>query len=82
MELYVILLILLSFVFAFFSGSLAVQKNRNETAWFFLGLLFSIIALIAIAGSPVAPPFKRKIAKPKPKPVDSNDEYIDPYPRE
>ncbi len=40
-------------VFGAFCAFLAKQKNRDTGAWFLLGLLFSLIALIAIAASPV-----------------------------
>jgi hypothetical protein len=32
---------------------LARAKDRDEVAWFFAGLFFSLIALIAIAGAPI-----------------------------
>lgn len=44
---------------AFFSCFVASQKNRSLAGWFFAGLFFGFIALIAIAGSPI----KEKISK-------------------
>lgn len=35
-----------------FSSKLAKEKGYDPTAWFFGGLFFNIIALIAIAGLP------------------------------
>lgn len=34
---------------------LASQKRRDGSSWFMLGLLFSVLALIAIAGAPNGP---------------------------
>lgn len=41
-------------IFGAFCAYLAKQKNRDSGAWFALGFLFSLIALIAIAASPKA----------------------------
>ena len=54
---------LLLFVFAGFTAYSAGEKNRGEVAWFFLGLFFPFIALITVAGLPVAPPKQKRIAK-------------------
>jgi|WetSurMetagenome_2_1015567.scaffolds.fasta_scaffold359261_1 hypothetical protein len=35
-----------------FCGFIAKEKHQNESAWFFLGLLFSVIALLAVVGLP------------------------------
>lgn len=35
-----------------FASHLASEKGYSEVAWFFLGLFFNILALIAIAGLP------------------------------
>ena len=40
------------FSFAIFSSYVAGQKGRSYAAWFFLGLVFGIVALIAAAGVP------------------------------
>ncbi len=42
-------------VFGGFSGFVASQKNRNIWIWFFLGFLFSWIALLALAAVPPLP---------------------------
>lgn len=34
---------------------LATQKHRDGSSWFMLGLLLSVLALIAIAGAPNGP---------------------------
>ncbi|MFC2083649.1 hypothetical protein ACFLS9_01195 [Bacteroidota bacterium] len=39
-------------IFGGFCAFIAKEKNRDSAAWFFLGLLFSLIALIAIAVVP------------------------------
>ena len=39
-------------IWGLFCSWLARQKNRNETAWLFLGILFSLLALIVIAAAP------------------------------
>jgi Fe2+ transport system protein B len=43
-----------------FCAFLAKAKNRDSAAWFFGGLFFSVIALIAIAGAPIKPPVTPK----------------------
>ena len=35
-----------------FSGFIAKEKNRDQAGWFFLGFLFSLLAVIAIAAVP------------------------------
>ena len=40
--------LMLGAVFGFFSGWLAIRKNRSASAWFMSGLLFGPIALVAI----------------------------------
>ena len=47
----IIAIIIWGIIFGGFCAFLAKQKNRDAVGWFFLGLLFSIIALIAIAAS-------------------------------
>lgn len=39
-------------VFGLFCAFIAKSKNRNMVGWFYLGFLFSIIALIALVGVP------------------------------
>lgn len=39
-------------VFGLFCAFLAKSKNRNMVGWFYLGFLFSIVALIALVGVP------------------------------
>jgi len=50
MELLLVIAVL-SIVSGSFCSYLAKQKNRDAAAWFVLGFLFSIFALIAIAAS-------------------------------
>jgi hypothetical protein len=42
-------------VFGGFAASVAQSKRRDPIGWFILGFLFSIIAVIAIAGMPSLP---------------------------
>ncbi len=46
------LIVWLSLGVSFACAWIARDKNRNENAWFFLGALFSIVALIAVAALP------------------------------
>jgi hypothetical protein len=48
------LLVILWVILAFFTAWIAGTKGRSEGAWFVLGLLFGIIALLAVglASSP------------------------------
>ena len=39
-------------IFAGFCSFVAGEKNRSQSSWWFLGLIFSIIALIALVGVP------------------------------
>lgn len=39
-------------VFGLFCAFIAKSKNRNMVGWFYLGFLFSIVALIALVGVP------------------------------
>jgi len=48
----VILLLVMHIACAGFCSGLAKAKHRRNVDWFFLGLLFGIIALIAAAGMP------------------------------
>lgn len=45
-------LTLQALVFGLFCAFIAKSKNRNMVGWFYLGFLFSIIALIALVGTP------------------------------
>lgn len=47
---------LLWVVCAGFSAFVAKQKNRDSVGWFFLGLLFGPIALLALAAIPPLDP--------------------------
>jgi ABC-type microcin C transport system permease subunit YejE len=49
---YLILFVIQGVVFGSFCGWLALNKDRSVGAWFFLGFLFSLVALIAIAAAP------------------------------
>jgi hypothetical protein len=44
---------LLGLVCGGFCAALAGEKNRNGTAWFFLGAFFSIVALLTLVGMPM-----------------------------
>jgi len=46
------LLVVQAVIVAGFSAFVARQKGRNEGAWFLLGLVFSIIALLAVGLAP------------------------------
>lgn len=56
METFIILIFLQAIVFGGFSAWLAKQKNRDPLGWFLLGMLFSLIALIAVAAAPPVKP--------------------------
>jgi len=47
------LLFLSALVSAGFCAFLAGEKNRSAIGWFFLGLFFNLIALVALVGAPV-----------------------------
>ncbi len=53
-ELIAVLAIMYSVVCGLLSYLLAEKKNQEYVAWFFAGLLFGILGLIAAAGLPVA----------------------------
>src|SRR5437870_2151424 len=40
-------------VFGLFCAFVAKSKNRNMVGWFYLGFLFSIVALISLVGMPI-----------------------------
>jgi hypothetical protein len=48
--------IVLNLVVGCFTGWLAERKGYSGYAWFFLGLFFSVLALLTMVGAPVAPP--------------------------
>jgi hypothetical protein len=52
-ELLSILVVIICLSCGGFCGWLAHEKGRDYTAWFFLGILFNLFALIAIAGAPI-----------------------------
>ena len=52
MEVFIIVLLGQAIVSAGFCAYLASQKGRDSVVWFFLGLLFGLLALIAIAAVP------------------------------
>jgi hypothetical protein len=43
---------ILAFIVAGFSEWLAQQKGYGRIAWFFLGLIFNLVALLTIIGAP------------------------------
>ena len=65
MEIVLIALIIQGIVFGFFCSYIAKEKNRDGTAWFWLGFLFSILAVFALIAVP-------KIDKEKSEPISSN----------
>jgi len=56
MEAYWILIIIQAIVFGGFCSFIAKEKNRDTAGWFFLGLLFSLIALLALIAIPKLEP--------------------------
>jgi hypothetical protein len=54
-------------VLAFFTAWVAGTKGRGEGAWFVLGLLFGIIALIAVGLAPPIVEGKQSIPDREPK---------------
>lgn len=54
-------IIIWGIIFGAFCSFLAKQKKRDQGSWFALGFFFSLIALIAIAATPVQ---EKKIAEP------------------
>lgn len=55
-----VLYLIVGVVCGAFSSIVASAKNQGGVHWFFLGLIFSIFALIAIAGMPVDNPKAQK----------------------
>ena len=53
MELSWTLLIIQALVFAGFCSFVAKEKNRDSFSWFLLGLLFSVIAMLALIAVPI-----------------------------
>jgi len=64
METFILILVIQAFIFGAFSGFIAKEKNRDQAGWFFLGLFFSFIALLALIAVP-------KLEKPmdQPRPI-------------
>lgn len=52
MELLLILFLVYALVFGFFCAYLAGEKDRSGGSWFFLGLVFGILALLVLLGLP------------------------------
>lgn len=49
---FLLLFLVYALIFGFFCGYLAGEKGRDSTAWFFLGLVFGILALLVLIGLP------------------------------
>jgi len=47
-----LLVVLIPVTLGFFSALLAREKGYNSRAWFALGFIFNIVALVAVAGLP------------------------------
>lgn len=45
--------VIYSLVCAFYCAEIAGQKNQHSGSWFINGLLFGLLALIAVVGLPV-----------------------------
>lgn len=52
MEVFWIVVLIQAFVFGAFSSFIAKEKNRDAAGWFWLGFLFSFIALLALIAVP------------------------------
>lgn len=52
MEGILLLLVIQAFVFGFFCSYIAKEKGRSSGSWFFLGLCFSILAVLALIAVP------------------------------
>jgi hypothetical protein len=63
---FVIVVLISAITCGAFAAVVAGSKNRNKGNWFWAGLLFNIVALIAIAGMPPLP-------SPKPLPPRFGD---------
>jgi peptidoglycan/LPS O-acetylase OafA/YrhL len=59
----VIAVLISAIVCGAFAAVVAGSKNRNKGNWFWAGLLFNIVALIAIAGMPSLPPPKPELPR-------------------
>jgi hypothetical protein len=70
----IIIAFIASLAFAGFSSYIADEKNRSAISWFFLGLFFNIIALIAITGLPKA----QANQAPNPQIIDTNHPWVCP----
>jgi Double zinc ribbon len=62
--------VILWIVCAFGCAAIASGKGRSVIGWFFLGLLFSVIALLIILGLPSLKPVAVVQVPPAPPPVD------------
>jgi membrane-associated protease RseP (regulator of RpoE activity) len=63
-EILIAVLVYHSLVSAAFSAFVASEKGRDGAAWFFLGLLFGFLALLAIVG---LPEIDNSLAAPEPR---------------
>jgi hypothetical protein len=63
MEAVVVLIFMIQISSAAFCSTVAAAKGYGGTAWFFGGLFFGIVALIAAAGLPMKPDLQLEIAK-------------------
>lgn len=63
-------------IFGCFCAFLAKQKNRDTGAWFILGFLFSLIALIAIAVSPIREKKIEAEVHEKPLPTSKGEKIV------
>lgn len=54
MEEFVLVAVAFALIFGLFTGFVGSEKNRDKTGWFILGAIFDPIALLAVAGLPVA----------------------------
>lgn len=52
METFLMIFLLQAFIFGGFCAFIAKEKNRDSAGWFFLGFLFSLIAVLALIAVP------------------------------
>jgi hypothetical protein len=58
-----IILLIQGIIFGLFSAYIANEKNRNGTAWFFLGFFFSILSIFALIAIPRKDAVQEHISK-------------------
>ncbi|MBA4312191.1 MAG: hypothetical protein C0417_06135 [Chlorobiaceae bacterium] len=51
----ILIFLIQAIIFGSFCAFIAREKNRYSIGWFFLGFLFSLIALLALIAVPTAP---------------------------